>query len=106
MRAVELWLKYGRRSKAAALREAGYSKSVISQPHKVFSSPSVREELDKRGFGFTGQYNNLSPQAKPIAVIRPTVALPTLTDDQIRELRQKLADAPDIKFYPPMVNRF
>lgn len=100
MRALELWIKYGRKSKAVALREAGYSPSIVRQPREVFSSPAVREELDRRGFGFTGQYNNLSPYAKPTAVIRPTVDFSTFSKKQLQALKQKLADAPDA-VYPP-----
>jgi hypothetical protein len=91
-RAVECWLKNGRRSKAAALREAGYSRAVIRQPHKVFSSPVVQEELDRRGFGRAGCDNNLNPHAKPIPVFRETVDFSILTKDQLQELKEKLGD--------------
>ena len=99
MRAVELWVKYGRKSKARALREAGYSRSVVRQPRKVFSSPAVREELDKRGFGFNGLHNNLDPHAKPIAVIRPSFDFSALTEDDLRSLKEKLENAPDVPLH-------
>jgi hypothetical protein len=91
-RAVECWLKNGRRSKAAALREAGYSRAVIRQPHKVFSSPVVQEELDRRGFGRTGCENNLNPQAKPIPVFRETVDFSNITQETLRRLEVQLGD--------------
>jgi len=96
-RAVECWLKNGRRSKAAALREAGYSRAVIRQPHKVFSSPVVQEELDRRGFGRTGCENNLNPQAKPIPVFRETVDFSFLSPESLSRLKEQLGD---IRFMP------
>lgn len=90
LRAVDLWLKYGRRSKARALREAGYSKAIIRQPHKVFNSPAVREELDKRGFGFTGIHDNLEPQGKPIPIYRPTIDFSSVSLEQWQVLKEKL----------------
>lgn len=96
-RAVECWLKNGRRSKAAALREAGYSRAVIRQPHKVFSSPVVQEELDRRGFGRTGCENNLNPQAKPIPVFRESVDFSFLSPESLSRLKEQLGD---IRFMP------
>lgn len=90
LRAIDLWLKYGRKSKARALREAGYSKAIIRQPHKVFNSPAVREELDKRGFGFTGIHDNLEPQGKPIPVYRPAIDFSSVPTEQWQLLREKL----------------
>jgi len=91
-RAVECWLKNGRKSKAAALREAGYSRAVIRQPHKVFSSPIVQEELDRRGFGRRGCDNNLKPLPKPVPVFRETVDFSTLSKEQLQDLKEKLGD--------------
>ncbi len=91
LRAVDLWLKYGRKSKARALREAGYSKAIIRQPHKVFNSPAVREELDKRGFGFTGIHDNLPIQGKPIPVYRPVIDFSAMTLEDRQILKEKLA---------------
>jgi len=48
-RAVDFWIRRGCKSKAEAIREAGYSQSVARQPHKVFESPVVKIELEKRG---------------------------------------------------------
>lgn len=92
LRAIDLWLKYGRRSKARALREAGYSEAIIKQPHKVFSSPAVREELDKRGFGFTGLYDNLPTQDKPILVYREPAKLPEIPKELLVRLKEQLAN--------------
>lgn len=92
LRAVDLWLKYGRRSKAVALREAGYSKAVIKQPHKVFNSPAVREELDKRGLGYDGLRDNLTPNAKPIIVYREPAKLPDIPKEVLMKLKEQLGD--------------
>jgi len=40
--AIELWISGGRKSKANAMRKAGYSEAMCRQPHKVFNSPTVR----------------------------------------------------------------
>jgi len=96
-RAVECWLKNGRKSKAAALREAGYSRAVIRQPHKVFSSPVVQEELDRRGFGRTGCENNLNPHSKPIPVFRDTIDFSLLSQESLSRLKEQLGD---IRFIP------
>ena len=45
------WRKDNCRSKASALRKAGYSEAVARQPHKVFGSPSLRDELFLLGVG-------------------------------------------------------
>jgi hypothetical protein len=58
LRAIELWLRRGRKSKAQALRGAGYSEAVANQPHKVFETRAVIEELEKRGLGTRGIENN------------------------------------------------
>ena len=100
LRAVDLWLKYGRKSKARALREAGYSKAVIRQPHKVFSSTAVQEELDKRGFGFSGLYDNRPTQGKPITAMKPTIDFSKMTKEQLVSLKEKLESVPDIVFSP------
>ena len=92
LRAVDLWLKYGRKSKARALREAGYSKAVIRQPHKVFSSPAVQEELDKRGFGFSGLYDNRPTQGKPIPAMKPAIDFSSMSLEDRRELKEKLRE--------------
>ena len=36
----------GRKTKAAILREAGYSPAVVDVPGKVFDSPGVKEKID------------------------------------------------------------
>ena len=49
--ALLYWRKDNCRSKASALRKAGYSEAVARQPHKVFGSPSLRDELFLSGVG-------------------------------------------------------
>ena len=98
LRAVDLWLKYGRKSKARALREAGYSSAIYRQPRKVFSSPAVREELDRRGLGYDGLRDNLTSNGKPIAVIRPHIDFSALSQETLIKLKEQLGD---ITFNPP-----
>ncbi len=92
LRAVDLWLKYGRKSKARALREAGYGRSVIHQPHKVFSSPAVRDELNRRGLGYDGKRDNLTPYPKPIPVYKEKVDFPDIPLETLRDLKEKLRE--------------
>ena len=92
LRAVEFWLNYGRKNKAHALRLAGYGKSVIRQPHKVFNSPIVRFELEVRGYGSRGVLNNQKPQkslsyeAKPVT----RIDFSKITKESLQDLKDKL----------------
>lgn len=47
--AVDRWILSGRRSKAKALREAGYSEAVARHPEKVFGSRVVQELMRRAG---------------------------------------------------------
>lgn len=97
--ALDLWFRNGRKSKARALREAGYGSSIIRQPHKVFNSPSVKRELELRGHGTDGTYNNLTPQIKTDKTVSPNIApfdIEKIPKEQIDTLREKLAALPDI----------
>ena len=89
-RAVDLWLKGGRKNKAKALREAGYSRSVYRQPNKVFKSPVVQDYLDKGGFGRDGLQDNCKPESKPVAIVREPVKIPELTLEQRQKLKEQL----------------
>lgn len=92
LRAVELWLKNGRKSRARALREAGYSPAICKQPHKVFSSPAVREEFNKRGLGYDGLRDNLTPIIKPTCVFKEYVTLPDIPREVLVKLKEQLGD--------------
>lgn len=59
-RAVEFWVRDGRRNKAKALRMAGYSPAVIRHPDKVFESPIVQEFMRRAGI----QERVMLPQIK------------------------------------------
>lgn len=95
MRAVDLWIKDRFRSKARALREAGYSASMVHQPHKVFQSPAVLEELEKRGLDRYGILR--PPQAIEIGVETPELSPETPVIDfskipleTLQDLKEKL----------------
>ncbi len=95
--ALDAWIDGGRKSKAKALRKAGYGQSIIDQPHKVFSSPVVINELELRGYDFRGirtevQASTIYGEEQPIIQFNLT----ELTLKQIDELKDKLARIPDI----------
>ncbi len=94
--ALDLWIEGGRKSKAGALREAGYGQSVIDQPHKVFNSSIIIKELELRGYDFRGirtgvQASILCEEEKPVIHFNTI----KLTLEQIVELKDKLAKIPD-----------
>ncbi|AKM77763.1 MAG: hypothetical protein UX49_C0016G0019 [Candidatus Wolfebacteria bacterium GW2011_GWC2_46_275] len=74
IKALDCWQVGGFKSKAKALREAGYRESVVDAPHKVFSSPAVIRELELRGFDEWGrrrpmtseELTQIKPEQKPI----------------------------------------
>jgi len=93
--AIEIWISSGRKSKADALRKAGYSEAVIHVPGKVFDSPRVQDELELRGHGRNGLGNRLAPRAEMAEASAPrvdTLDLSKVTEDQIRRLREQLAE--------------
>lgn len=47
VRAIENMVENGRKTKAEALREAGYSEAIVRHPDRVFGSPTVRYFLEK-----------------------------------------------------------
>src|SRR3989344_4900443 len=47
--ALDYWIADKCRSKARAIRKAGYSEAIARQPHKVFESPAVKMEMFFRG---------------------------------------------------------
>ena len=92
MRVVEIWVRGGRRSKARAIREAGYGESVARQPEKVFGSPAVQDELEKRGFGRYGYGDGTVPVAE-IELIVPAKPIPTFDISKMgKESLQNLKD--------------
>ncbi len=96
---VEIWIKDGRKSKANALRKVGYGKSVISQPHKVFDSPAVQQELELRGYGFRGIGNHEPPKAVMLEEYTdssPVIDFSKITNEKILWLKEQLAELPDV----------
>jgi hypothetical protein len=100
-RTIELWLRYGRKSKARALREAGYSEAVARQPHKVFGSPLVIEELERRGHGSRGIENNKKPELKYVELkpkgLPPETfeqLLAQLTPEKIQDIKERMDALP------------
>ncbi len=106
IRALDLWFHNGRKSKAKAIREAGYGKSIIRQPHKVFGSLAVLKELELRGLNHQGirqpmqviDLGERMPEKKPEQIIDFT----KIPKEQLQDLKEKLAATPDIPFryYP------
>ncbi len=98
LRAIQFWLDSGRKNKAEALRRASYGKSVVRQPYKVFSSPSVQRELEMRGYGNRGILNNQKPP-EPIRVIslKPAqkIDFSNLPREFLQDLKERLAQIPD-----------
>ena len=97
MRAVDLWLGGGCKSKARAILGAGYSKSIAHQPHKVFDSPAVLDELDKRGYNPNGtrfpmqaiDLGETPPPEPPLAI-----DFSKASNEWLQELKERLREAP------------
>lgn len=102
--AVNIWVEGGRRSKAGALRKAGYSEAVAHQPHKVFGSTVVRMELERRGYDDRGV--RIMRKEKGMQVMEkiesqaPTFDPSLLSEKQIFQLKEMLAEIPDIPISP------
>jgi hypothetical protein len=95
IQAIELWLGSGRKSKAEALREAGYGESIARQPHKVFGSPAVLKELEKRGYDARGvrlppQMLDLTKIEIPTPANAPAIDFSKLPLETLQELKVKL----------------
>lgn len=94
VQAINIWIKGGRKSKAAALRKAGYSEAVVRHPERVFGSQSVQRELEMRGLGRDGFGMPRPPQSEVSEIItkRPYYSFNPLemTVEQVRELRERL----------------
>lgn len=94
LRAIDAWLRDGRKNKARALIEAGYSYAMSRQPHKVFDSPVVQRELEMRGFGVRGVENNKKPEETIRVSVKTTADFHRFNEDQIRQLKEALEDLP------------
>src|SRR3989344_5733749 len=101
-KAIECWLKNGRKCKASALRLAGYGEGVIRHPDKVFNSPVVQALM--RGAGieeritfkpWRKENESVPPEMLEVQANVPTIDLSTITPEQIALLKVRLAQIPD-----------
>lgn len=103
--AIEYWIAGGRKSKAEALRKAGYSKAVARHPDRVFGSPRVQEELELRGFDKDG-FGLRRPLEWETLEATPPVPAPYAFDPQtlprkhLQELKEKLREVGYIPAVP------
>ena len=98
MRTVEFWIQSGFRSKAKALKAAGYGSSVISHPNRVFNSPTVLDELARRGYDKYGLRREVEVRVydEPVAPIAPEIDFSQIKKEDLQWLKEKLATTPDI----------
>lgn len=93
--AIQFWIDGGRKSKAEALRKAGYSEAVVRHPERVFGSPSVQQELELRGLGRDGFG---IPKPMPAEIEEDVLPAPPvysfnpqeIPTEQLQELKEKL----------------
>jgi len=105
IRAIDLWLEGGCKSKAQAILGAGYGKSIAHQPHKVFDSPAVWEELAKRGYAPNGtrspvQAFNLGDEISQPE--QPQVDFSKMSREWLQELKSRLEEIPE---FPDLFKR-
>ncbi len=89
IKALELWIADGFKSKARAIRGAGYGKTIARKPHKVFT-PMVLEELEKRGYDVRG--NRFPPRAVDLTEYLPPEPSPIDFTKMGREWMQELKE--------------
>lgn len=106
-KAIECWLKNGRKCKASALRLAGYGKGVIRHPDKVFNSPVVQALM--RGAGieeritfrpWRKENESVPPEMLEVQENVPRVDLSAITPEQVELLKLQLSQLPGT---PPRV---
>lgn len=95
------WINSGRKSKAKAIRDAGYSEAIARQPHKVFGSPAVKKWLEQNGYGEHGIELPHAPLKRRVVQYeiatnqKPTLDPSQLSEEQILQLRELLDGVPD-----------
>lgn len=104
-RALDLWIEGGCKSKAQAILGAGYGESIARQPHKVFDSPAVLEELDKRGYSTDGTRSrvrgvNLGEEPHQPEVHQ--VDFSKMSKEWLQELKGRLEEIPE---FPDLFKR-
>ncbi len=102
-KAIQLWIKGGYKSKADALRKAGYSEAVARHPEKVFGSRAVREAMEGAGIFQQVEFLNVQQEQKElhnrgmVAVELPSLPpILSFSKDQLENLKTALADVPDL----------
>lgn len=93
MKAVDFWQASGFKNKAEALRVAGYGKSVIDQPHKVFGSLAVIRELRLRGLDEWGRCIPLQAYEADLPTTKrepATLDFSKVDQKWLQELKQRL----------------
>ncbi len=95
--AMDIWIRDGRKSKAEAMRKAGYSKAMCRQPHKVFDSLAVKRELFLYGYGYDGK--ELKSKPKAIVIETPKrqeqkIDFSAIPREKIQELQELLDSVP------------
>lgn len=99
--ALKYWREDKHRSKARAMRKAGYSEAMARQPHKLFDSPAVRYELyllglgdrisrNKKESGMTVQEWKQELVAKEKRSKQIDEAIRNITPEQVSVLRERL----------------
>lgn len=100
MRAAEIWVRDGCKSKARALREAGYGLSIVRHPERVFESSVFLDELAKRGINKYGMKGNMSWEGERVDeedVLAETTSefdVSKIPQDQIAWLKEELDKLP------------
>jgi hypothetical protein len=94
--AIEVFLNDKTKSKAKALRAAGYSESMARKPHKVFDSPIVIQELSKRGYDSLGLRINpeISHYFEPEPILVPQLDFSKVTPEMLQTLKRQLEKIP------------
>jgi hypothetical protein len=92
--ALNIWIYHGRKSKAAALRKAGYGKSIYRKPHKFFNSTLIIRELELRGYDRRGVRAEVEAVdlGEVEAITKPLVSLPVFSTEALQALKEQLRE--------------
>lgn len=91
-RAIRAWINGGFKSKADALREAGYSKTMIRNPDRVFGSPAVMAELERLGFNPDGTKIDYPAEHIQVKEEVEEFDISKISKEQILILKEKLEE--------------
>jgi len=104
------------RSKARALRKAGYSEAIARQPHKVFDSPAVKRELFYLGYsdrlskhqkehGKTIEEWKKETEEEREKIESMDEAIRQITPEQVEIIRKKLIEVGYDPYAKPLVRK-